>query len=245
MPLRDHFHSPTLDVETWESFHFQWPAVIVQHLKNLLPDGYVSAANGHLGQSAAVDVATFEQDNRLPRSRVSDVSGGVATVPWAPPVPSVAVETEIPEDNDEFEVRIYDTRRNRQLVAAIEIVSPANKDRPATRSAFVNKCAALLRSGIAVSIVDLVTERQGNLYVELMNLLEYPDPRFTAAEPDIYAASIRWRPIGDRAMLETWTHTLSLGTPLPILPLWLAQSLVIPLDLEQSYEKACSDLSIP
>jgi hypothetical protein len=37
---------------------------------------------------------------------------------------------------------------------------------------------------------------------------------------------------------------MSLGQPLPTWPLWLADSLVIPLDLEQSYEQACHDLSI-
>jgi hypothetical protein len=37
---------------------------------------------------------------------------------------------------------------------------------------------------------------------------------------------------------------LSTGQPLPTLPLWLAEALVIPLDLEQSYEQACHDLWI-
>lgn len=46
-------------------------------------------------------------------------------------------------------------------------------------------------------------------------------------------------------MLETWAYPLTIGSPLPVLPLWLTESLVIPLDLEQSYEQTCSDLSIP
>ena len=45
------------------------------------------------------------------------------------------------------------------LLAAIEIVSPANKDRPENRRAFAAKCAALLRQGVAVSILDVVTAR--------------------------------------------------------------------------------------
>ncbi|HUG69735.1 MAG TPA: DUF4058 family protein, partial [Pirellulaceae bacterium] len=51
----------------------------------------------------------------------------------------------------EYEVLIFDQERGRQLVAAIEIVSPANKDRPETRQAFVTKCAALLQSRVCVS----------------------------------------------------------------------------------------------
>ena len=70
-----------------------------------------------------------------------------ATVVWAPAAPSVAVVTELPDD-DEYEVRIYDVERERTLVAAIEIVSPANKDRPEKRNAFIGKCAALLRNKV-------------------------------------------------------------------------------------------------
>lgn len=245
MPLRDHFHSPTLDIATWEEFHAMWPTDMVRQLKKLLPEGYVSAPRVHLGQTAEVDVAAFDQGNGFTQAQAADQGGGVVTLPWAPPVPSVVVETELPDDDDEYQVRIYDAKRHRLLVATIEIVSPGNKDRPAKRSAFVNKCAGLLRSGVAVSIVDVVTERQSNLYAELMDLLGHPDPQFIASRPSIYAASIRWRPKNARALLETWTHTLNIGSPLPILPLWLTESLVVPLDLEQSYEQACSDLSIP
>lgn len=78
------------------------------------------------------------------------------------PYPPVAVDTTLPE-YDEYELRIYDTKRGRHLVAAIEIVSPANKDRPNHRNAFIARCASLFQKGIAVSIVDLVTVRQFNL----------------------------------------------------------------------------------
>jgi hypothetical protein len=38
---------------------------------------------------------------------------------------------------------------------------------------------------------------------------------------------------------------LTVGQPLPTLPLWLTDTLYVPLDLERSYEQACDDLSIP
>ena len=75
----------------------------------------------------------------------------------------IAVETE-PPDEYEYEVRIFGVERERRLVAAIEFVSPANKDRPESRDSFVSKCAALFRKGVAISIVDLVTIRRFNLY---------------------------------------------------------------------------------
>ena len=155
----------------------------------------------------------------------------------------MAVETEIP-DCDEYEVRIYDATRDRTLVAAIELVSPANKDRLEKRNAFVGKCAALLQKGVAVSIVDVVTTRPFNLYAELMAFLGQSDPTLGTEPPATYAASCRWIPKGNRGILETWSHTLTIGQPLPTLPLWLTTVRVVPLDLELSYEKACDDLSV-
>ena len=68
---------------------------------------------------------------------------------------------------DEYEVRVYDTDRAQRLVAAIEIVSPANKDRPEHRRAFVAKCAALLQNQVSVTIVDLVLWLADNFSVPL------------------------------------------------------------------------------
>ena len=145
---------------------------------------------------------------------------------------------------DEYEVRIYDAKRGRHLVAAIEIVSPANKDRPEHRNVFVAKCAALLQKGVAVSIVDLVTVRQFNLYAELLAFIGHSDPTLSDPPPHIYATSCRWVKKEKRTILEAWSHVLTVGQPLPTLPLWLSADLVIPLDLEQSYEQACHDLWI-
>ena len=42
MPLRDHFRPPLDNRASWEGFHGQWPAVIVQHLRRKLPAGYIA-----------------------------------------------------------------------------------------------------------------------------------------------------------------------------------------------------------
>jgi hypothetical protein len=161
----------------------------------------------------------------------------------AGPKVHAGAETELP-DSDEYEVRVYDARRGRRLVAAIALVSPANKDRPDKRNAFVGKCAALLRSGVAVSIVDVVTTRQFNLYAELMTFVGHPDPTMNVHPPHLYAGTCRWVRRAPKAILESWSHALVVGQPLPQLPLWLADALVVPLDLDQSYERTCRDLWI-
>ena len=114
----------------------------------------------------------------------------MATAVWAPSRPSIAVETSLP-DYDEYEVKIFDARRGRHLVASIEIVSPTNKDRPEHRNLFVAKCAALVQKGVAVSIIDLVTLRSFNLYSELLSFIGHCDPTFGDPPPLLYAASCR------------------------------------------------------
>ena len=64
-----------------------------------------------------------------------------------------------------------------------------------------------------------------------------------AVEAGFYGAkswsrSERWR-------LETWEQPLTLGRPLPTLPLWLTEDFSVPLDLEESYEETCRVLRIP
>src|SRR4051812_45803190 len=175
MPLRDHFRPPLDDFVSWQELHGGWPMVIVQQLRKKLPDGYVAGPYVHSGSQIEIDVAAFEDDDVPLVSGPSRESGGVATAVWTPARPSLAVETAVP-DFDEYEVRVYDAKRGRHLVAAIEIISPANKDRPERRNAFVGKCAALLQNGVAVSIVDLVTIRQFNLYAELLAFLGHSHP---------------------------------------------------------------------
>jgi hypothetical protein len=152
-------------------------------------------------------------------------------------------------DEYQYEVLVYDETRARQLVAAVEIVSPANKDRRQSRRAFTTKCAGLLEQGVCVSIVDMVTTRKANLYLETLALVEQPDPKWAANPPGIYAATFRWRRRGEngaaRKRFEAWAYPLEIGQPLPTLPLWLNDELAVYIELEPSYEETCRVLRIP
>lgn len=139
---------------------------------------------------------------------------------------------------------MYDVKRDRRLVAAVEIVSRSNKDRPDERRAFVGKCAAMMRDGVSVAIVDLVTDRHANLHAELIDFVGQTDPAVPPGPPHLYAAACRWARGRKRGRLQTWAHTLALGQPLPSLPLWLAPDVAVQLELEPTYEEACSVVSI-
>jgi hypothetical protein len=146
-------------------------------------------------------------------------------------------------DIDEYEVRVYDVQNGRRLVAAIEIASPANKDRLEHRRAFAAKCAALLQRQVSVSIIDLVTTREFNLYTDLIELLGLePAPVGTAS---LYAVTCRFDLQTHHPHLVTWEEHLTLGKPLPTLPIWLAADSFVPLALEESYEETCRVLRIP
>jgi len=240
MPLRDHFHTPLRDRRHWEGFHSDWASSILRYLNPHLPPRYFAEPRTHLGAQVEVDVATFEEERLV--AREPEGGNGVATAVWAPPKPTQTFLTDLPAQ-DTFEVRVYDEQRGARLVAAVELVSPTNKDRSQHRRAFVLKCAGYLVQGVALVVVDVVTERHQNLHTDLLQILELTD---AAPRPEVplYTVASRTTKENDRWRLDTWYEGLTLGRPLPTMPLWLASDLVVPLDLEASYEETCRVLRI-
>jgi len=59
MPLRDHFRPPIENKHSWDELHGMWPAVIVQHLFPVLPEGYVAAPRVHLKAFGNGDAVSF------------------------------------------------------------------------------------------------------------------------------------------------------------------------------------------
>jgi hypothetical protein len=245
MPVRDHFRPPLDDLRHWEGFHATWPVMIVALLRQKLPSRYFAEPRIHSGASAEIDVTTFEHEGQS-ASPVGNgrENGGVATAIWAPPRPTLTVVTDLPA-HDVYEVQVYDEKRHCRLVAAVEIVSPANKDRPEHRRAFVAKCAGLLQERVSVVIVDVVTTRLQNLYAELLDLLGHCDPGLEPEAPPLYTAACRMTKQDNDWLLETWAQSLSVGRSLPTVPLWLADNLAVPLELDESYEQSCGILNIP
>jgi hypothetical protein len=151
---------------------------------------------------------------------------------------------EVP-DQDEYEVLIYDERRGRRLVAIIELISPFNNNRPESRQAFAAKVAALLQRNVCVSLVDVVSVRQFNLYANVLEFLGGNDPALGAIPPFLYAVTIRGRKRSrQRSLLESWFYPMEIGKPLPTLPVWLDLDLSISVGLESSYEETCRVLRI-
>jgi hypothetical protein len=215
---------------------------MVRHLLTILPAGFRAAPRVHLGSSFEVDVTAYATGSRDAQGPESG-AGNTATVTALSP--TFTAEADV-ADQDEYEVLVYDLERGRRLVAAIEIVSPSNKDRADTRDLFAGKVAALLQQGVCVSLVDLVSIRQANLYAELLARLGQSDPHLAPTPPPLYAVSLRSRkPPGGRLLLDAWFYPMSVGDPLPTLPIWLSGDLRVMLPLETSYQETCRILGIP
>jgi hypothetical protein len=131
-----------------------------------------------------------------------------------------------------------------KLRAAIELVSPANNDRASHRRAFAIKCAGYLQLGVAVVIIDVVTERTANLHTDLVDILGLAPALAWRSPSQVYAVAYRATQSTDAQRLEAWPEALTVGVALPTMPLWLSEELCLPLRLEESYRATCAALRI-
>ncbi|MCI0377648.1 MAG: DUF4058 family protein [Gemmataceae bacterium] len=217
MPLHDHFHPPLSNRRHFDSFLNGWGEAIVRGLNaGPLPKCYFAELHVVGGISKIAGPAV----HALPQ-----------------PMVTAPLDFTLPEF---FEVQVFQETGGPRLVAAIELVSPANKDRPSNRRSFAIKCASYLQDRVGLIIVDVVTERHASLHRELLELLRMIVSTPGQGAQDLYATAYRSlaKPSGEMH-LDIWAEALTVGGPLPTLPLWIAADQSIPLDLESTYDDAC------
>jgi hypothetical protein len=198
-----------------------------------------------LGLYVETDVAEFER-TESPNGLHSPANGtgighgntAVATEvqTYAPPVPAVTWPLSFPPI---FQVKVHDLKRHRLLVAVVELVSPANKDRPETREQFAAKALDYLAAGVGLVILDVVTDMAFNLHNELVRIGRFPMDTGMADTPPIYAAA--YRPVYRKKedLVDVWPFPLAVGQKLPTVPLALRGYGCVAIDLEKTYEEAC------
>lgn len=239
MPLLDHFHPPLSVSRGWGAFHARWAIAIADRLNEMLPSPrFLAETEISIGRDFKTDVAELEDSPLTPGNGEAAGDGGgvaVAAEVYAPPQVARSVAIAFPES---VAVQVYDFRDGKTLVGVVELVSPANKDRPDSRGAFVTKGAALLHNRIGLVVADVVTRYHANLHRELMALLGDEQNDDLPADSFLYAAA--YRPVlrKDQGQVDLWPVPLSLGQPLPKLPLALRGSVVVAIDLEATYSEA-------
>jgi len=230
--LRDHFHPPLKGRRHWEAFHSDWACNLAADLNARMPEGFVAEPSVQFG--IEVDVSAWKE-SREP------VAVGVASEQWQPTKPSATLK--IPRTTDIVQVDVFETSGGPVLVGAIELVSPANKDRPAHREAFVSKCEALLVDGIGLLVVDVVTERHANLHLDLLQ--KFGESDINGQEAPLYAVAYRPAVEPDDAELEIWHESLAVGEPLPIMPLFLKNGPCLRIERQTTCQSSCERLKLP
>jgi hypothetical protein len=229
MPLLDHFHAPIEEELPWSSLNTLWIGEMVGALNHSLPrERYRAYAMRFLGSDVEADVAEFELTPQ-PNEPLSNgaVAVETSTLPAMQTMPAL-----FPDD---IEIHVVDVENRRRLVAAIELISPANKKEASEREAFISKCAAYLHKGIGLVIIDVVTERKWNLHDELIHRCGQGAAYCFEAATPIYVVSYRPVHRGKRNEIDLWKWPLQLNEALPTAALPLKGGPIHALDLEMTY----------
>ena len=199
-----------------------------------MPEGYFAEPNVQFG--IEIDVATFEElelyDNK---------NHHTLNIPdWKPPTPTQTIPFQ--PISEAVEITIFNQEQGPTLAGAIELISPANKDRLANQNAFISKCEAYLQQKLGLIIIDVVTTRTANLHHALLKNRLQSEPLLD--ETALY--TVAYRVLADQKTphLDIWYQTLEIGQPLPIMPLWLPGSICLPVDLNATYELTCREQRI-
>jgi hypothetical protein len=238
MPLLDHFHPPLNVTHPWKGFHSAWANAITNQLNEVLPEGFYAIPEVPLGDQIEIDVASLER-----AGNGAAAGSGVATAVWAPPRPPLVAPVDFSRVQS-VEIHVFEDSGGPQLRAAIELASPANKDRPRSRLTFAGKCVGYLERSVGLVVLDTVTTRRANLHAEIVTALE-ATPALDWNSPSFLAA-VAYRTVAEKGQtrVEAWPEPLALGADLPTVPLWIGADLCLPLPLEASYTAACRSLRI-
>ena len=122
-----------------------------------------------------------------------------------------------------------------RIIAFVEIVSPANKDRAAHVAEFVDKAESALLQGIHLLLVDILPpgpQDPRGMHAELWERLDGQPYCLPSGEPltlASYVASLR---------PEAYLEHLAVGSPLTEMPLFLNPDRYINVPLEPTYDAA-------
>lgn len=230
MPVHDWTR---VNAGTFHDFHSAW----IIHLKEalnggLLPPGYYAQAEQHAGRVLA-DVLTLQADVPEPEG---PVEGGPVAVAEAPPRVGRKV---MASPNAAYRA----TRRTlavrhvsgHRVVALVEILSPANKDRPSSVGDFVAKVHAALHHGCHLLVVDLYPpgphDPQG-IHAAIWESFDPEDYVLPEDRPLTLAAYVAG------PLPEAYLEHVAVGDTLSEMPLFLRPDAYVNVPLEAAYQTA-------
>ena len=229
MPLHD-----WTDRSGWEGVHHTWITELQRWVKLRLPAGY----RAYIGSVPSLAVATPDKPvvsvREWPEATAPDLpppaDGAGAT--GEEPDEQIAVMTLDPEKAVHVELR-------GRLIAAIELTSPRNQDRPEARSTYLMRYLGYLFGGVHLLLVDV---HRRPLFSFADGIAEGLPIRQPLLPPPMAVSYC----VGDPAAtggrnLGIWRRPLTVGEALPTMQLPLDVSIRVPVDLEQTYMRAAAD----
>jgi len=233
MPVHDW---TLVDAGIFHDFHVAWIPEIKKALNGgLLPEGYYALAEQHAGRSIA-DVLTLHASpaswEPLP---LPPATGGTAVAEAPPRVRRrQIVEQAALARRRTLAIRHVSGHR---LVALLEIVSPANKDRRRTVEEFAAKVVDALEVNVHVLVVDLFppgpNDPQGMHGVIWQHLDQSDEPYDLPPEEPLTLASY-----ASGTQVEMYIEHVAAGASLPEMPLFLRPDRYINVPLEATYQEA-------
>jgi hypothetical protein len=225
MPLHD-----WKDDRGWNGVHLLWLAELVRSVQPRLPAGYRT----YVGSVPALSIDT-------PNGR-PDLYVRQWTNPPIEPSVSSPSATAVEPDHEVVATFTFDPQRaihierHGQLIAAIEIVSPRNKDRPKSRDRYLSRYNGYIQQGVHLLLVDVLPRPANFSFADDLGA----DLGFALEPcPVPYAVSYRvGEPVPEGTLIAFWRRLLTVGEPLPTIPLALDTHHQIDIDLEQTYREA-------
>jgi hypothetical protein len=216
------------DDRGWNSLHLVWQTQLLDWIQPRLPAGY----RAYLG---SVPALTIDAPNGRPdlgvrqwQPQPSEVPTGASTTP-APDTETVAVFELDPQTAVHIDL-------HGSLIAAIEIVSPRNKDRMDARQRYLGRYLGYVRQGVHLMLIDLLPRPVDFSFADALAAnLGFTQPPCPAP----FAVSYRvGESVPEGTVLAIWRRPLRVGDPLPTVPLALTIRESVAVDLEHTYREA-------
>lgn len=229
MPVHDWTR---VDAGVFHDFHNVWIALLrIAFNSGLLPEGFYALSEQHAGKYLA-DVLTLQRPAE-PESSPRVIAGGVALADAPPQIQHQrSLAPAIHSLRKTLTIRHVTDHR---IVALLEIVSPANKDRPEHVEQFLNKLEEAITHGIHVLLVELFPAGKHDpvgLHGALLQRLG-DDGTAPPSDKALTVASY----VADIRVKAFWEY-LAYGNALPEMPLFLDPGVYVRTPLEKTYQTA-------
>jgi hypothetical protein len=233
MPIHDWTR---VDAGIFHAFHMKWISELDKALNGgLLPPGYYSLPEQHASASIP-DLLTLH---------ASSTAG--KPLPPAPDTGGLALADAPPKVQRKQTVGAVARTRRRtlairhvsehRLVAILEIVSPANKDRARSVAEFAGKIVTALAYGVHAFVIDLLPPGPHDLagmHGAIWQRLEKTEDPYDLPEDDplTLASYVAAEPV------DIYLEHPAVGASLPEMPLFLRPDRYINVPLETTYQEA-------